>query len=70
MKNLKNYLFALIFSLIGGVTSITGYEFLKDDNNSSSSNYNENIKFANYIFDTTDVVVPVSYTHLTLPTKA
>ena len=52
MKNLKSYLFALVFSLIGGITSITGYEFFKDDN-SSPSKYNENIKFANYIFDTT-----------------
>ncbi len=58
MKNFKNYLLALIFSIIGGITSITGYEYFKEEKSITTSNYNENVKFANYIFDTTDVVVP------------
>ena len=60
MKNLKNYLLAIVFSILGGLTSITGYKYFNDDINSVSVQANDNLKFANY--------VSVSYTHLTLPT--
>ena len=58
MKNLKNYLLAIIFSILGGLTSITGYKYFNDDINSVSVQSNDNLKFANYVYDTTDVIVP------------
>ncbi len=58
MKNLKNYLLAIIFSILGGLTSITGYKYFNDDINSVSIQSNDNLKFANYVYDTTDVIVP------------
>ena len=58
MKNLKNYLLAIIFSILGGLTSITGYKYFNDDINSVSVQANDNLKFANYVYDTTDVIVP------------
>ena len=58
MKNLKNYLLAIIFSILGGLTSITGYKYFNDDINSVSVLANDNLKFANYVYDTTDVIVP------------
>ena len=58
MKNLKNYLLAIVFSILGGLTSITGYKYFNDDINSVSVQANDNLKFANYIYDTTDVIVP------------
>jgi len=58
MKNLKNYLLAVVFSILGGLTSITGYKHFNDDINSVSVQANDNLKFANYVYDTTDVIVP------------
>ena len=58
MKNLKNYLLAIVFSILGGLTSITGYKYFNDDINSVSVQANDNLKFANYVYDTTDVIVP------------
>ena len=58
MKNLKNYLLAIIFSILGGLTSITGYKYFNDDINSVSVQVDDNLKFANYVYDTTDVIVP------------
>ena len=58
MKNLKNYLLAILFSVLGGLTSITGYKYFNEEKNSSNFQGSENLKFANYIYDTTDVVVP------------
>ena len=58
MKNLKNYLLAIVFSVLGGLTSITGYKYFNDDNNSVTLQSNDNLKFANYVYDTTDVIVP------------
>ena len=58
MKNLNNYLLAIVFSILGGLTSITGYKYFNDDINSVSVQANDNLKFANYVYDTTDVIVP------------
>ena len=58
MKNLKNYLLAIVFSVLGGLTSITGYKYFNEDNNSVTLQSNDNLKFANYVYDTTDVIVP------------
>jgi len=58
MKILKNYLLAIIFSILGGLTSITGYKYFNNDINSVSVQANDNLKFANYVYDTTDVIVP------------
>lgn len=58
MKNLKNYLLAVIFSILGGLTSITGYKYFNDENSSINFQANDNVKFANYVYDTTDVIVP------------
>ncbi|MEL0009599.1 MAG: deoxyribonuclease HsdR, partial [Flammeovirgaceae bacterium] len=58
MKNLKNYLVALFFSFIGGLTSVTGYKYFTDDNNTVNLQSKNNLRFANYVFDTTDVIVP------------
>lgn len=58
MKNLKNYLLAVIFSILGGLTSITGYKYFSDENSSINFQANDNVKFANYVYDTTDVIVP------------
>ena len=58
MKNLKYYLLAIVFSILGGLTSITGYKYFNDDINSVSVQANDNLKFANYVYDTTDVIVP------------
>ena len=58
MKNIKNYLLAIVFSILGGLTSITGYKYFNEDNNYSNFKTNENLKFANYLYDTTDVIVP------------
>ena len=58
MKNLKNYLLAIVFSILGGLTSITGYKYFNDDINSVNVQANDNLKFANYVYDTTDVIVP------------
>ena len=58
MKNLKNYLLAIVFSILGGLTSITGYKYFNDDIKSVSVQANDNLKFANYVYDTTDVIVP------------
>ncbi len=58
MKNIKNYILAIVFSIIGGLTSITGYKYFSDDMNSVSVQANDNLKFANYVYDTTDVIVP------------
>jgi len=49
MKNLKNYLLAIVFSIFGGLTSITGYKYFYDDTNSVSVQANDNLKFANYV---------------------
>ena len=49
MKNLKSYLFAILFSILGGLTSITGYKFLNSENNKASININDNVKLANYV---------------------
>ena len=53
MKNFKNYLLAITFSIIGGITAITGYEYFNDEKPAVSINYDDNVKFANYILDTT-----------------
>ena len=53
MKNIKNYLLAIVFSILGGLTSITGYKYFNEDNNYSNFKTNENLKFANYLYDTT-----------------
>jgi len=58
MKYLKNYLLALFFSIIGGLTSVTGYKYFNDDNNTVKLQSKDNLRFANYVFDTTDVIVP------------
>ena len=58
MKNLKNYLLAIAFSILGGLTSITGYKYFNEDNNTVIVQSNDNLKFANYVYDTTDVIVP------------
>ena len=58
MKDLKNIIYAIIFSTIGGVVSITGYNYMYPRNNTVAEIDNDKIKFANYIYDTTDVVVP------------
>ena len=58
MKNIKNYILAIVFSIVGGLTSITGYKYFSDDMNSVSVQANDNLKFANYVYDTTDVIVP------------
>ena len=58
MKNIKNYFLAIVFSILGGLTSITGYKYFNDDINSVSVQANGNLKFANYVYDTTDVIVP------------
>ena len=90
MKNIKKSIFVVIMSsIMGGTFAMGSYHFfLTENNNNITVDYNEKIKLANYVFDTTDVlvpqglnfvytskivtptVVPVSYTHLTLPTKA
>ena len=57
MKYLKNYLLALFFSIIGGLTSVTGYKYF-NDNNTVKLQSKDNLRFANYVFDTTDVIVP------------
>ena len=58
MKDLKNIIYAIIFSTIGGVVSISGYNYMYPRNNTVAEINNDKIKFANYIYDTTDVVVP------------
>ena len=58
MKNFKSYLFAILFSVLGGLTSITGYKFFYPENNKNDINFNDNIKLANYVYDTTDFIVP------------
>ena len=58
MEKFKNYLFALLFSVLGGITAITGYEYFNDDKQVISVNYDDNIKFANYVLDTTDIIIP------------
>ena len=58
MKNFKSYLFAILFSVLGGLTSITGYKFFNPENNKNDINFNDNIKLANYVYDTTDFIVP------------
>ena len=58
MKDLKNIIYLIIFSTIGGVVSITGYNYMYPRNNTVAEINNDKIKFANYIYDTTDVVVP------------
>ena len=58
MKELKNIIYAIIFSIIGGAVSITGYNYMYPRNNTVAEINNDKIKFANYIYDTTDVVVP------------
>lgn len=55
---MKNFLFAILFSLIGGLTAISGYNLWEKNAEVISVDYNDKIKLANYIFDTTDVVVP------------
>lgn len=57
MKNIKSYLFAILFSVLGGLTSITGYKYFNPETDINISN-NKNIKLANYVYDTTDVIVP------------
>ena len=58
MEKFKNYLFALLFSVLGGITAITGYEYFNDDKQTISVNYDDNIKFANYVLDTADIIIP------------
>ena len=58
MEKFKNYLLALLFSVLGGITAITGYEYFNDDKQTISVNYDDNIKFANYVLDTTDIIIP------------
>ncbi len=55
---MKNFLFAILFSLIGGLTAISGYNLWEKNAEVISIDYNDKIKLANYIFDTTNVVVP------------
>ncbi len=55
---MKNLILALVFSIIGGITSVTGYKYFSNESTSLSLSENKNVKFANYIYDTTDVVVP------------
>ena len=57
MKNIKSYLLAILFSVLGGLTSITGYKYFNPETDVNISN-NKNIKLANYVYDTTDVIVP------------
>ena len=56
--NMKNFLFAILFSIIGGFTAIGGYNLWENKSNVIAIDYNDKIKLANYIFDTTDVIVP------------
>ena len=58
MEKFKNYLLALLFSVLGGITAITGYEYFNDDKQTISVNYDDNIKFANYVLDTADIIIP------------
>ena len=55
---MKNFLFAILFSIIGGFTAIGGYNLWENKSNVIAIDYNDKIKLANYIFDTTDVIVP------------
>ncbi len=55
---MKNLILALVFSVIGGITSVTGYKYFSNEGTSLGLIENKNVKFANYIYDTTDVVVP------------
>ena len=56
--HMRNFLFAILFSIIGGLTAISGYNLWEKNTEVISINYNDKIKLANYVFDTTDVVVP------------
>jgi len=60
MENLKkSILVILISSLMGGTFAIGSYNFFLSENDENITiDYNEKIKLANYIFDTTDVLVP------------
>jgi len=55
---MRNFLFAILFSVIGGLTAISGYNLWEKNAEVISIDYNDKIKLANYIFDTTDIVVP------------
>ena len=55
---MRNFLFAILFSVIGGLTAISGYNLWEKNTEVISIDYNDKIKLANYIFDTTDIVVP------------
>ena len=58
MKDLKNILYAIIFSTIGGLVSVTGYNYFYPRGNSVVEINNDKVQFANYVYDTTDVIVP------------
>ena len=58
MKEFKNYLFALVFSVFGGLVAVFSYDLIFEDKSVNENANNERIQFANYILDTTNVVVP------------
>ena len=60
MKNIKKSIFVVIMSsIMGGTFAMGSYHFfLTENNNNITVDYNEKIKLANYVFDTTDVLVP------------
>jgi len=60
MKNFKKSLFvAIISSIMGGSFAMGGYHFfLEENSNIITVDNNDKIKLANYVFDTTDVLVP------------
>ena len=58
MKEIKNYLFALVFSVFGGLVAVFSYDLIFEDKSVNENANNERIQFANYILDTTNVVVP------------
>ena len=46
---MKNFLFAILFSIIGGFTAIGGYNLWENKSNVIAIDYNDKIKLANYI---------------------
>ena len=57
----KSILIVIISSLMGGTFGAGSYYFFaSDDVGQSNEAYNKEIKFTNYIVDTTDVLVPKS----------
>ena len=55
----KSILIVIISSLMGGTFGAGSYYFFASDNlNQTNKEYNKEIKFTNYVVDTTDVLVP------------